>query len=149
MRSFESLSRIGKASIPVQGVITCLFLCFCFTTAFTIFETTGPIYTTINPYLKFNVFTNSLMFLAISAVSLASLLILQALLYWFNDFLLMIVFSFVLSVGVLILYDWNGFFINLIRLSIGIGLVSMGYAIGSSLLMSIFTKILEKKMNRE
>jgi len=144
MRSFESLSRIGKTSIPIQGVIACLILCFSFTTAFTIFETLGPIYTTIDPYLKFSVFDNSIMFLAISGVSLASLLILQALLYFSNDFVLMIVFSFVLSTGVLILFDWTGNFINLLRLSIGIGLVSVGYAISQALLLSIFSKLLEK-----
>jgi len=144
MRSIQSFSRISKTSIPTQGVVACLFLCFCFTSAFTIFETTGPLYTKMDPYLKFGVLENSIMFLAISGVSLTSLLILQALLFLINDFALMIVFSFLLTGGILVLFDWVSGYITLLRLSIGIAFVSAGYSSGQSLLSSIFSKLLDK-----
>eukprot|EP01129_Flabellula_baltica_P009626 TRINITY_DN3957_c0_g1_i2.p1 TRINITY_DN3957_c0_g1~~TRINITY_DN3957_c0_g1_i2.p1 ORF type:complete len:394 (-),score=75.14 TRINITY_DN3957_c0_g1_i2:326-1474(-) len=89
MRSFRSLTQVSKTSIPTSAVIGCLFLTFCYTTAFTIFETTGPLYTAADPSLKWNILQNSELFLAISGISLASLIILQALLYIFPDFPLM------------------------------------------------------------
>lgn len=58
MRSVRSLAQIGhlgERGVPVKGIAACLVAVFAFTTAFTVFETMGPIYTGADPTLHFGV----------------------------------------------------------------------------------------------
>jgi len=144
MRSVRSLSLIGKTKIPIQGVLVCLLFAFVFTTIFTIFETMGPLYTA--KFYDFAVFYNSLLFLGVSVLSLLALMSLQGILYFFHDErFLMVGFGFLMTGGLVLLFNWNDTHVNLIRFCVGIGIVSVGYANSAALLLALFSKLLEER----
>lgn len=45
VRSFRSFTQVSNTAMPLKGVLLCLWMQFVLTSAFTIFETLGPIYT--------------------------------------------------------------------------------------------------------
>eukprot|EP01128_Nolandella_sp_AFSM9_P001179 TRINITY_DN11299_c0_g1_i1.p1 TRINITY_DN11299_c0_g1~~TRINITY_DN11299_c0_g1_i1.p1 ORF type:complete len:546 (+),score=139.67 TRINITY_DN11299_c0_g1_i1:88-1638(+) len=149
MRSVRSIAVIGEPrnrSI-MKGVIVCLFVCFAYTAAFTVFETTGPLYT-LAAYewsgTKGN-FDNALLFLGISGVSLVSLALLQVILMKVSDErLVMIGFGFSLTAGLAVLFSWDTPYVSMTRFFIGVGVVAMGYASAQALLLVVFSKILEE-----
>uniref|UniRef100_A0A6B2L399 Major facilitator superfamily (MFS) profile domain-containing protein n=1 Tax=Arcella intermedia TaxID=1963864 RepID=A0A6B2L399_9EUKA len=144
IRSFRSLSMVGKTRIPMKGVLICLFFTFAFTTAFTIFETTGPLYT--YDAFQYNDFSNSLLFLAISIGSLVALAALQGLLYFVPDErVLLVTFGLLLTSGLAVLSDYQNGHVSLPRFFGGIALVAVGYADGQALLLALFSKLLEEQ----
>jgi DHA1 family multidrug resistance protein-like MFS transporter len=144
IRSFRSLSMINKSRIPMRGVVVCLFFCFSFTVAFTIFETTCPLYT--KKWYGFNDMKNSLLFLGVSLGCLVFLAVLQILLKFIPDErVLLTIFGVIITGGMLVLFDWNNGYVSLVRFFIGVGFTSFGYADGSAILIALFSKILDEK----
>jgi len=143
-RSFRSLSVINKSRIPMRGIIVCLWFVFVFTTAFTIFETTCPLYTAA--FYQFNGWDNSLIFLGLSIFCLLSLALLQLFLYFIPDErILLTIFGSFCTAGMVVLFDWNNGYVPLWRFYLGIALVSFGYADGQAVLVALFSKILEEQ----
>jgi len=143
-RSFRSLSLINKTRIPIRGVIVCLFFAFTLTTAFTVFETTCPLYT--SRYYGFDDWNNSLLFLVISIGCLAAIALLQVFLIFIPDErVLLTIFGIVCTVGLVILFDWNNGFVPIWRFYLGVGLTAFGYADGNAILVALFSKILEEQ----
>jgi len=135
---------INKSRIPMRGVIVCLFFCFSFTVAFTIFETTCPLYT--KKWYSFNDFQNSELFLGLSLSCLVFLVVLQVFLKFIPDErVLLTIFGVFITGGMLVLFDWNNGYVSLVRFFIGVGLTSFGYADGSAILVALFSKILEEQ----
>jgi len=126
--------------------LVCLFLSFSFTTAFTIFETVGPLYTAANPYTKWDIFQTSLLFLGISLVSLVALVGLQGLLLvTSDDRKLELLHAAFMMGGMAILFEWrDDGYANMPRMLSGIALVTIGYVNGQALLLSLFSKVLEE-----
>jgi len=143
-RSFRSLSLIHKSRIPMRGIIVCLFIAFCLTTAFTVFETTCPLYTA--KYYGFGDRENSLLFLVTSIGCLFAIVLLQVFLYFIPDErVLLTIFGILCTVGLLILFDWNNGSVPLWRFYLGVGLTAFGYADGNAILLALFSKILDEK----
>jgi len=135
---------ISSSKLPLKGVVICLFITFVFTTAFTILETTCPLYT--SKWYGFSDWNNSLLFLGISIGCLLSLFILQLILLMITDErIILITCSLFVTVGLIVLFDWNNTSVSLVRFYCGLGLVSFGYANGQAILISIFSKILEEQ----
>jgi len=144
IRSFRSLSMVSKTKIPLAGVIICLFFVFAFTSAFTVFETIGPIYT--NASYHFNDFDNSLVFLAISIVSILALVVLQGILYFYKDErVLLLSFGLLITAGLVVMYDWNNEHVSNIRFYVAITMIAIGFANGQALLLALFSKLLEEQ----
>jgi len=143
-RSFRSLSLINKSRIPMRGVVVCLFFAFTLTTAFTIFETTCPLYT--EKYYAYNDWDNSLLFLVISIGCLIALFLLQIFLYFIPDErILLTIFGVICTGGLIVLFDWNNGFVPLWRFYFGVALTAGGYADGNAVLVILFSKILEEQ----
>lgn len=122
MRSFQSFTQLHKTAIPLKGVLVSLWLQFVLTSAFTLFETIGPLYTAkylgyvrltfvciemLVSFVSWGDFYTSVMFVGIAIVSLASLMSLQVFLIWFNERLLMIFFTFMTALGMVIFFEWD------------------------------------------
>jgi len=128
----------------MRGIVVCLFFVFVFTTAFTIFETTCPLYTT--RYYNFTDWDNSLLFLVLSMGCLGALALLQIFLYFIPDErILLTIFGILCTIGMTILFDWNNGAVPIWRFYLGIGFVSFGYADGQAVLVALFSKILEEQ----
>jgi len=144
IRSFRSLSLISKTRIPFTGVIICLFFVFAFTAAFTVFETIGPLYTAAS--FSFNDFDNSLVFLAISLVSIVALAALQGILYFIKDERILLLSSgLLISAGLVVMYDWNNNHVSNTRFYVAITMIAIGFADGQAILLALFSKLLEEK----
>ena len=137
--------RVYKVSF--LGVLVCLFTNFAFTSAFTIFETTGPLYTLANPYLKFDVFDNSVTFAAVAGNALLAIVILQVIMRFVlsSDRLNLIGFSIFVTAGLATLWDWNNGYVTFPRFCVGIFFISFGFTVNQSLVLVVFSKILEGK----
>eukprot|EP01126_Amoeba_proteus_P021910 TRINITY_DN2227_c0_g1_i3.p1 TRINITY_DN2227_c0_g1~~TRINITY_DN2227_c0_g1_i3.p1 ORF type:complete len:336 (-),score=40.19 TRINITY_DN2227_c0_g1_i3:186-1193(-) len=142
MRSFRSLFSLGETSFGLKGVVLCLWMQFAFTTAFTLFETVGPLYTA--RAFNWTVWKTSIMFMGISVLSLVALILLQVFLKFFNERHMLVICSLLLNIGLMIFVDWNNQYLNLIRFGIGIFFISVGYACGAALLLAVFTKVLKE-----
>jgi len=144
MRSFRALGAINETSLALGGVILCLFAQFTLTTSFTLFETIGPLYTGTDPFMEWDVWKTSLLFAGMSLLSLLALLTLQIALRFLNDRMLLIVYTFLLVVGLAIFIDWGNGYLTIARFMAGIFFICVGYACAAALLMAVFTKILNE-----
>jgi len=128
----------------MRGIIVCLFIAFALTTAFTVFETTCPLYTA--KYYGFGDKENSILFLVTSIGCLAAIALLQVFLYFIPDErVLLTIFGIFCTVGLIILFDWNNGSVPLWRFYFGVGLTAFGYADGNAILLALFSKILDEK----
>jgi len=144
MRSFRALSALNETSLALGGVILCLWSQFALTTSFTLFETIGPLYTATDPYIEWDVWKTSLLFAGMSVLSLMALMSLQVALHYFNDRVLLVVYTFLLVIGLIIFIDWNNGYIPIPRFMVAIFFICVGYACAAALLMAVFTKILNE-----
>ena len=69
----------------VVGVLVIYASTFLVTIAFTIFETSGPLYVAEDPYIKFSVFYTSLMFGLLALVALLSIAFLRVVMIFFKN----------------------------------------------------------------
>eukprot|EP01127_Copromyxa_protea_P014306 TRINITY_DN3962_c0_g1_i1.p1 TRINITY_DN3962_c0_g1~~TRINITY_DN3962_c0_g1_i1.p1 ORF type:complete len:512 (-),score=104.05 TRINITY_DN3962_c0_g1_i1:34-1353(-) len=142
MRSFRSFSAINSTSVPLAGVILSLGMQFSLTTAFTLFETIGPLYT--SGAYGWSVWNTSLLFAVISVLSLVALFSLQIALKFINERVMLVLCNISLAVGLAIYIDWNNGWISLTRFYVGLFFISVGYACAAALLLAVFTKILNE-----
>jgi len=140
---FHHFGRRGGVSL--SGVLCILFSVFAFTTAFTMFETLGPLYCTDNPDLKFTVLQIALTFGLVSVNALLALVLMQVILRFVvkNERLNLIGFGFFTSAGLILLFDWTTGFVGFWRFTVAIFCVSFGFTVNQALTLVIFSRILE------
>jgi len=119
------------------------FFAFSLTTAFTVFETTCPLYTA--KWYGFGDLDNSLLFLVTSIGCLIALALLQVFLYFIPDErTLLVLFGLLCTAGLLVLFDFENGHVPLWRFYVGVGLTAFGYADGNAILIALFSKILDE-----
>ncbi len=93
--------------VPMRGIVVLLFNCFVFTAAFTVFETTGSLYTKYD--FDWDNTKTSILYLGISLVCLVALMSLQAIVMCAQEHVMMIVFMFVMTLGMGLFINWNAY----------------------------------------
>jgi MFS family permease len=141
-RSLKSIAKISKMKVPLRGIVVLLFNCFVFTAAFTVFETTGALYTKYD--FDWDNTKTSIMYLAISLVCLVALMSLQAIVMCAQEHVMMIVFMFVMTLGMGLFINWNAY-VSFPVFLVAVTLVSIGYADSQALLLSIFAALLDSQ----
>jgi MFS family permease len=129
------------------GVLIIYLSVFLFTIAFTIFETSGPLYVSEDPFIKFSVFYTSLMFGGLALVALLSIVFLRLVMKFFkNDRINLVIFGSLVSVGLFIVFCWENPFtgwVSMPRFLIGVFFIAFGFTVNQSLTTVVFSKILD------
>jgi hypothetical protein len=136
-----------KGGANLVGVLIIYASVFLFTIAFTIFETSGPIYVAADPYIQFTVFYTSLMFGALALVALLSIVFLRLVMRFFkNDRINLVIFGSLVSVGLFIIFCWEDplqGWVSMARFLVGVFFVAFGFTVNQSLTTVVFSKILD------
>jgi len=144
--SIKDVSLLLKMSkqrkIPIGPVVLSLFCYFAFTTSFTVFETIGTPYTAAA--YDWTVRMNSIMYIILGGVCVGSLFILQLLVRFFNDRILLILTTSLAVIGFGVLFDpTTTGHVPLWKFWLGVSFCSASYSTAVAVLISIYSKILE------
>lgn len=144
--SIKDLPNIIKLSknqkIPWIPVLICLYAYFTYTASFTTFETIGTPYTAAA--FGWGTRTNSLMYIALGGVCVGSLVILQFMVRYFSDRVLLILTTALATAGFISMFTPSETqFVSLWRFWVGVSLCSASYSTSVAVLISVYSKILE------
>jgi len=140
IKNIVNATKPGAPKIPWIPVSLCLYFYFCYTAAFTTWETIGTPYT--EKAYGWNIYDNSLMFAAMGLACIIALIILQLLTRWFGDRVLLLGSVVLTTVGSGILISWWDY-TPAWRWLLGASLASIGYGTSVAVLVSLYSKILE------
>ena len=127
-------------TIRLIPATACLFIYFVSVTCFTVFETIGTPLT--EQLYGWKVFQNGLMYVGAAAMSVIGFIGVQILNIWVNDKVLLFSSMLIMACGFGILIPPN---IQLYRFIIGCCVISFVLPMAQSLVLSIFSKVLNKE----
>jgi len=130
-------------NVPWTAVLILLYATFAFTAAFTVFETIGTAYT--QHEYNWGSRQNGIFFCCLGVLVIVALFILQIFLKLFNDRICLIFTTLMMIGAFLVTVNFDNLqYVGLWRFLSGAGVGAAGFSPACALVMSIYSKVLDK-----